>query len=176
MNTNWQATRQWVRLQVRPVFGLYLMASALLHLGWEFAHIRLYTIWDEGTATDIIYSVLHCTVGDVMIATSALATAIVVVGWHAWPERYLQKVPVAAIVIGFSYTWFSEWYNLTIRQSWAYNELMPLMPGTEIGLSPLAQWLVVPTIALAVAYRRRSSPNTNRSKVTAVTSRGASHE
>ena len=160
MNPDREAIPQWARLQVWPIFRLYVVVSALLHLMWEFAHVRLYALWNESTATDILYSVLHCTVGDVMIATSALATAVVLAGWRGWPERHFRKASVATIAIGFSYTWFSEWYNLTIRQSWAYNELMPLMPGTEIGLSPLAQWLAVPTIALAVAYRRHSLSNT----------------
>jgi hypothetical protein len=55
------------------------------------------------------------------------------------------------VAIGLGYTVFSEWLNTVVRQSWAYAAAMPTVRvGTlEIGLAPLAQWLVVPPLALA---------------------------
>jgi SAM-dependent methyltransferase len=42
--------------------------------------------------------------------------------------------------------------NTEIRGSWAYSELMPVVPVHEAGLSPLAQWIVIP---LAAFWRAR---------------------
>lgn len=54
-----------------------------------------------------------------------------------------------------SNTAWSEWYNVQVKASWAYSDWMPLLPGFEIGLSPLAQWLVVPCVGLWWARRSR---------------------
>ena len=50
----------------------YLIAMAIGNLIWEFAHMPLYTLWETGTPREIAFSALHCTGGDVLIATSAL--------------------------------------------------------------------------------------------------------
>ena len=41
----------------------------------------------------------------------------------------------------------SEW-------GWRYSELMPLVPGTNIGLVPILMWLVIPLITLWFARRQ----------------------
>lgn len=56
--------------------------------------------------------------------------------------------------VGLAYTGFSEWLNVYVRQSWTYSALMPTMAfGTiRIGLSPLAQWLIIPGVGFATIY------------------------
>ena len=51
-------------------------------------------------------------------------------------------------MFGVSYTMFSEWLNIVVRKSWAYSELVPMIPGIDAGLSPLAQWVVIPLAGL----------------------------
>ena len=50
------------------------------------------------------------------------------------------------------YTVYSEWRNTTVTMSWAYASAMPRLFG--IGLSPVAQWMVVP--AVVFLWIRRS--------------------
>lgn len=66
-----------------------------------------------------------------------------------WPRQGFPRVAVLAIVLGIAYTAFSEWLNVYVRQSWAYADWMPTVTvgGIRTGLSPLLQWLVVPTLA-----------------------------
>ena len=78
---------------------VYLAASAVLHLVWEVAQLPLYTIWRTGSAGEITFAVLHCTAGDVMIATLVLVTALVAFGSAAWPRNGFR--PVAAAVVSF---------------------------------------------------------------------------
>jgi hypothetical protein len=49
-----------------------------------------------------------------------------------------------AIVFGVAYTDFSEW--MSERWTWNYSEWMPVIPlgTTRIGVSPLAQWIIIP--------------------------------
>ena len=63
----------------------YLLATAFLDLLWEAAHLPLYTIWTNGTIRDNAVAVLHCTMGDVLIALAALTAALVVAGHPGWP-------------------------------------------------------------------------------------------
>ncbi len=57
----------------------YLASTFALNLVWETAQLPLYTIWNEGTAGSRAFAVLHCTVGDVLIALAVLAGALFVV-------------------------------------------------------------------------------------------------
>src|SRR5262249_3181340 len=96
----------------------------------------------------------HCTGGDVLIATATLVLALLVAGAH-WPASAAAHTRVAtlAVVFGLGYTVFSEWLNIVVRQSWAYSRLMPVIPGIDTGLSPVAQWLVIPLTGLWWARR-----------------------
>jgi hypothetical protein len=49
----------------------YIVASAVLHLVWEIAQLPLYTIWLESLGKRA-FAVLHCTIGDLMIAGLSL--------------------------------------------------------------------------------------------------------
>jgi hypothetical protein len=90
-----------------------------------------------------------------MIAALALLAALVLVGSNAWPLEKARVVFVLAVAFGFAYTIYSEWLNTTVRQSWAYSPLMPVLPVIGTGLSPLLQWVVVPSFALTLAMRWR---------------------
>ena len=126
-----------------------------LNLAWETAHMPLYTIWREGTAGEIAFAAIHCTGGDLLIGISALIVALVVAGSREWPASGFGPVVAVVLAVGVGYTVFSEWLNIVLRRSWAYSELMPVIPffGFQVGLSPLLQWLVVPAAALLIARR-----------------------
>ena len=61
------------------------------------------------------------------------------------------------LVFGPGYTIFSEWLNTSLFR-WAYSELMPTLRfgAWTLGLSPLAQWLMVPPLALCFARKAAS--------------------
>jgi hypothetical protein len=131
----------------------YLVVVALGNLLWEFAQLPLYTLWYEGSTNDILFAVAHCTGGDLLIAGTALLGALLVAGNSRWPQSRFHAVAAIALLGGLAYTVFSEWLNTEIRGSWAYTEVMPQLPLVGTGISPLAQWIVVPSIALWWAWR-----------------------
>jgi hypothetical protein len=136
-----------------PALRSYLLVSGFGNLIWETLQIPLYTLWRTGSARDIAFAVVHCTGGDVVIATASLVVALVVVGERGWPEERLTAVALVTGAVGFAYTGYSEWMNTAIRGTWAYSPHMPVLPWLGIGLSPLLQWLVVPGGALYAAQR-----------------------
>jgi len=89
----------------------------------------LYTLWQTGTAYEIAFAAVHCTGGDVLIALSAVVLALFLVGSPAWPAARRGHVIVLTVVLGLTYTLFSEWLNIEVRESWAYSDLMPVIPA-----------------------------------------------
>jgi hypothetical protein len=116
--------------------------------------LPLYTIWRDGTAGEIVFAVLHCTGGDILIALASLTGALLLLG-RGWPLDPLafRQVAVLAVAAGVGYTMFSEWLNTEVRGAWAYAERMPVLPLTGTGLAPLLQWLVIPCASLWWAGR-----------------------
>jgi hypothetical protein len=143
-------------LQVRTILR-FLGAMAAGNLLWELGHMPLYTLWVEGTWGEIAYAVLHCTVGDVMIAGICFLLSLATIGRSAWPRARFGAVALATILMALSYSVFSEWLNTEVRGSWAYREAMPRLPGLGIGLTPIMQWILVPVLAF-----RWAGPKTTR--------------
>lgn len=143
--------------------AFYIGASAIGHLVWEIVQLPLYSLWRTATRGELAFAVLHCTAGDLLIATSVLVTSLALMrAWH-WPRTYALQVAALSILLGIAYTAFSEWHNVYVRQSWSYDAAMPTLSilGHQIGISPLAQWIVVPVAAFAalmVLRARRRSP------------------
>lgn len=125
----------------------YIVAIGLGNLAWELAQLPLYTIWYDGTVNEIVFAVLHCTGGDLLIAGAALLGALLIAGDRQWPRARFRTVAAITILGGLAYTLFSEWLNTKIRGSWAYAELMPQLPLIGAGISPFAQWIIVPLAA-----------------------------
>lgn len=138
----------------------YLPCLGLLMLAWEIAHSPLYTIWREAEPAYLAFSVLHCTLGDVLIGGCALILALVLGREGFLAHWRWGRIAFFATILGLAYTVFSEWMNVTMLRSWVYAESMPKLEvaGFELGLTPLAQWLVVPAAALHLGRMARPAP------------------
>jgi hypothetical protein len=134
----------------------YLVAMTLGNLVWETAQMPLYTLWQTGTPVSITAAVFHCMLGDVAIGTIALVLALALLGAPGWPDEKFRSVLTAVVLGGLSYTIYSEYTNTVLRASWAYTAWMPTVPVLGTGIAPLAQWMVIPVIAVAWAARRSS--------------------
>jgi hypothetical protein len=129
----------------------FIVAVFMANLVWETAQMPLYTLWYTGTVREITWAILHCTLGDVMVASAGLIAALALVGTAAWPGQRTGTV-IAVLVIGcVGYTIYSEYLNTVIRRSWSYSPWMPRLPWLGTGLSPLAQWLIIPPLTLTWA-------------------------
>ncbi|HWA38281.1 MAG TPA: hypothetical protein VG873_10490 [Burkholderiales bacterium] len=140
------ATARFIVLRYLPWFFA-------LNLAWEAVHVRLYTLWTEATARYITFSVVHCTFGDLLIGLSALLLALIA-GRERGPSCWrLARIGLLSTLFGAGYTVWSEWMNVTILRSWMYADSMPRVPigDFQLGLTPLLQWLLLPTLALYMA-------------------------
>ncbi len=131
--------------------------AAVLHLVWEIAQLPLYTLWDDPDRGRIAAYVLHCLLGDVLIAVTVYLLTAIVFRELYWPERRPWPAGAFMLAAGLAFTASSEWYNVYRAGNWAYTAAMPLVAG--IGLAPLLQWFIVP-VAMILILRRmaRNSP------------------
>ncbi len=141
-----------------PMLRGYLVWTVAAHLGWEIVQLPLYAIWADETPGYIAFAVAHCTAGDLLIAGATLALALVLAGRGAWPAERFLPVVMLATAFGVAVTIYSEWLNTGVRQAWAYTQAMPVLPVLGTGLTPLAQWLVLPPLGLWLCRRRALRP------------------
>jgi len=130
--------------------GLWAALAFVFNLTWEIAQVRLYTIWNDADHLSVAWSLLHCSLGDVLIALAMSALAGLMLRCADWPVSRPWTGGVMVVVGALAYTAWSEWYNVYRAGNWGYAASMPLVFG--IGLSPLLQWLILPPV-LVLAYR-----------------------
>jgi hypothetical protein len=128
------------------VLGAWLLASLVLHLAWEIGQLPLYTLWHEESPAYIAWAVAHCIAGDGLIALGTYAVTSISLRSVDWPWESPARGLAVLGASGLAWTAFSEWRHVQNLGSWAYSEAMPTLAG--IGLAPLAQWVIVPGLAL----------------------------
>lgn len=130
--------------------GLWSALAFVLNLTWEIADVRLYTIWARADGMSVTWALLHCSLGDVVIALAMFALAGIVLWCADWPASRPWVGGVILVIGAMGCTAGSEWYNVYRAGNWSYTASMPMVVG--IGLSPLLQWLLLPPV-IVVAYR-----------------------
>jgi hypothetical protein len=140
----------------RRALAVALLIFAPLSLVWEILQMPLYTIWRTESSGRIAFAILHCTVGDVLIGAASLFATLAIAG-RGWPAPSRLRVLVIATAFGVAYTVFSEWLNVSVRGTWAYEPYMPTLPVLGTGLSPLLQWIILPPVVLMMAGRTMES-------------------
>lgn len=136
--------QSWVNI---PEIRL-LMLSVPLQLLWEIAQFPLYTVWHDGDWSYILYGLVHCTFGDLLILLTAFWIVSLLNRSRYW--IFSPALPNIALftAIGLGYTIYSEIMNTRIKETWGYTELMPIVPVIEIGGMPFLQWLLIPPVLI----------------------------
>jgi hypothetical protein len=137
-------------LRILARMGLWSAIAFVLNLMWEIAHVRLYTIWFEADGLAIAWAILHCSLGDVVIALTMFAlTGVALRHWN-WPASRPWTGGTIFVAGAVVFTGWSEWHNVYRAGNWGYTESMPTIFG--VGLSPLLQWVILPPLIVG-AYR-----------------------
>ena len=136
---------------VTALAGLWAAPAFVLNLIWELAHVRLYTIWAAEDGMSIAWALLHCSLGDLVLALAMFALAGIVLQRADWPASRPLTGGAIVVIGAIAFTAWSERYNVYRAGNWGYTASMPMILG--IGLSPLLQWIVLPP-AMVGAYRR----------------------
>lgn len=141
-----------------PEFNVAAFAL-LLNFAWEILQAPLFVGMAEMPHAQVTKACLQATVGDAVIMLLAYGVVAVVVRSRSWILASKGWQLSLFVAIGVSITAGIEW--LATRghwmASWNYLPTMPLVPGTDIGLVPLLQWIVLPL--LTVWFVRRQLPH-----------------
>ena len=133
----------------RRLFAITLTAFAL-HFAWEMGQMSLFTPMDllplwRGTAW-----CARAAGWDVVISAVAYFAAALVARTIQWPQHRSASAVAIYFGVGVGITIAIEVWALSISR-WQYREGMPTVAG--LGLTPLAQWVLIPTMILLVVRR-----------------------
>ena len=130
--------------------------GVILNFMWEMAQAPLYA--PMGSLREATWRCFKASLGDGVLILAVVAAGVLVFRSGAWFLR-MSKVRLAfASGVGLVLGVLVELWGLNAGR-WTYGPLMPRVPGTSLGLVPLAQMAVlVPlTFWLAMGTRLRGS-------------------
>lgn len=135
--------------------------AVLLSYPWERAQSTLYLTKDR-TAIPW-WQCLAMSLGDGLLILLIFWIGWIWFGWPGWFQHPGDRGYALMIVTGFVIIIPLEWAMIYGAEWWSYTARMPLLPGLGVGLSPVAQMLVLPPLVfwvVAMWYRRVTKEQT----------------
>lgn len=153
-----------------PEFNVATYAL-LLNFAWEILQAPLYAGMAEMPHAQVTKACLQATLGDAVIMLFAYGVVAVVARRRRWIVASKGWQLALFVAIGVSITAAIEW--LATRGywigSWNYLPTMPLVPGADIGMAPLLQWVVLPLLTVWFVRRQLAHcPETGAQETTAL--------
>lgn len=134
---------------------VFLIAAIgfLLNVIWENAQAPLYQGYENFWQHFLIC--LPATFGDVLILWGIYgALAFVYKDW-LWPNDFKKNRLLVLVILSFAVGVAVEKYAL-LTNRWMYNELMPIIPYLEVGLTPILQAIIIfPFTIFAAIFLKR---------------------
>ena len=130
-----------------------LILSFLGHFTWEVLQAPLFASLGETDHFRGIAVCLQATLGDLAIALAAFWGAALLGGGRDWFRRAGAPAFAAFLGIGLLATVGLEYLHTNVTGRWTYDGMMPVLPVIGTGISPLLQWVAVPS--LVIWYMRR---------------------
>ena len=129
--------------------GLVFAIAVAVNYLWELAQSPLYA--GQGEFRNLIWHCLRAAAGDGLLVLVIYAGGAIVARrpdwyWQPGTVGYLW-ILTAGLVIGIAV----EWVAVHMAGRWAYGARMPFVPGIGIGLVPVLQMLVLPTLIFRMA-------------------------
>jgi len=116
---------------------------------WELAQSPLY----EGTG-DVGRMWWHCFVaslGDGLLVLLIWGAGFVALRRADWFVAPTVSGYVMTVAAGLAIAVAVEWLGLHVLRRWSYTPRMPLVPGLEVGLVPVAQMVILPPLVFLIA-------------------------
>jgi hypothetical protein len=122
--------------------------AVVVNYVWELAQAPLYV-----GMTSLGAAWWHCFVaslGDGVLVLIIFAAVWAVTGRVRWYASPGAAGYATMLVVGLAIAVAVEWIALEVLGRWAYTDRMPLVPGLDIGLAPVAQMLVLPPLIFRI--------------------------
>lgn len=129
---------------------LYLILFSFLFFGmWEWMQSPFYIDISEDFNT-IVWFRIHCTFEDVFTLLLIIGVLCIFKRKISWIYRPRKIDYILITIMGVFYTLISEYVNIHVSHSWGYSKWMPLIPWLDVGIVPLLQWLILPSVILVI--------------------------
>lgn len=148
-NSGWRGAHPalWIAL-----FG------GLISFVWEMFQLPFYGSGELSPA-EAAYRCGLASFGDAGIMVTAYLGASLGSGRKPWIVEWPISRFGVYLVIGLAITSVVEILAVGADWGWTYSSLMPLIPGTGIGLVPIIMWVLVPSATLWLARRMGVGPS-----------------
>jgi hypothetical protein len=141
-------------MKKRATISVFFVAVLLNYL-WELAQAPLYL----GLKSYNLAVFWHCFVAS--LGDGVMVLLIVTIGWILFRRwDWFQRPGVGGYLVmlsaGLILAVMVEWVAVHVLGRWAYTDKMPIIPGLEVGLVPIAQMVVLPPLIFRIAAITRS--------------------
>lgn len=130
--------------ELKYPFFIFLI-SFILNLIWENIHFLLYAHYQGGEITRLILA--RASFFDALLTVLFVTPFLYV--------SFLKKHSWLIVIFGIALAIGIEWNALQTGR-WAYNELMPIIPFTPFGLTPVAQLGILGYITYRFSFSLRT--------------------
>lgn len=137
----------WSHLLHRRLTVLFGLA-VVVNYPWERAQSRLYVL-PGGTEVQW-WMCATASVADGLVVLLIFWIGKLVIGHRDWHLRPGARGYAVLLLSGAIISTVVEWSTIHAAHWWDYSPRMPLVPGLNIGLAPLAQMLVLPPLIFAL--------------------------
>jgi len=131
---------------------LVFIFAFILNFIWEISQAFLYDPHYAGISGLIIVH-LRASLGDILMIFIILFLDSVILG-RIFHNKFNAGRFLAIALIGLILAILVEKYALTTGR-WSYNSLMPIIPWLNVGLAPILQMVLTPTITVAFWSRMK---------------------
>ena len=128
--------------------------SFLVHFVWEFAQVPLFAGMPSASHWAAVLICARATAGDAVIALVAFWVAAAGTRSRDWVLTPSRHQIMVFLGVGLVITVIMEWLATQVLDRWAYGPTMPIVPLLRVGVAPLLQWLVVPSVVLWMVRRQ----------------------
>ncbi len=90
----------------------WMVLAVAMNSVWELAQLPLYGLWNDPDSGRIAAYLIHCILGDVLIATALFFLASIILRSLDWTITQPWWGGFLVISMRLAYTTFSEWYNV----------------------------------------------------------------
>jgi hypothetical protein len=137
-----------VRRDAVLVLSVVFAIAVPLNFAWEMAQMSLYG--PLGTFWAMTWRCFVASLGDGLMLLLVTIAGRLSFGTAAWFVRASVSRYVFAAAAGLVLAVIVEWWSLRTGR-WAYNPRMVVVPGTRLGVVPLAQMVLVPPVTFWLA-------------------------
>ncbi len=141
-----------------PVVNVAIFAF-LLNYPWEFIQAPLFAGMADARHLDAIKACTRATLGDAVIMSIAYALIATLTSNRRWILEPLRWHLVLFTAAGVAIAVVIERLALAGRWpgAWSYAAEMPVVPVIGVGMAPLLQWLLLPSLVAWFVRRQLAS-------------------